>query len=454
MNSIATRRWPPLSDLLDRRFLIVLLVGFCSGFPWVLHGSMLTLWLRSEGLTRTTVGLFGAVGTMYAINWLWSPLIDRVRLPWLSRRFGQRRSWLLLCQGLMVVLMLLMGGADPGVSLATMAAIALGFAIVSATQDIAIDSYRVLLFKPEEKDSKLPFASALATAGWWAGYGFIGGTLALFLGGETIALPWSTVYRVLALLTLGVIVLLLLVPEMEEGRFAPRHQRPAVDATAATAPFRLRDWLAQVLVAPFREFFLRCGLQLGVAILLFLFSFRIGEAMLGRMSLVFYDDLGFSTNEIAFYNKFFGGLSTVVFSLLGALINTRYGIIRGMMVGGVAMASSNLLYAVMSVVGPEPWLFMLTLLIDNFCQAFVTVAAVSFISYFTSRTFTGTQLALMTALSNFGRTTLASYSGAIVDGLGGNWALFFVLTTVAVIPALCLLVWVGKLLERYRDDNP
>ena len=169
---------------------------------------------------------------------------------------------------------------------------------------------------------------------------------------------------------------------------------------------------------------------------------------------VFYDDLGFSTNEIAVYNKFFGGLSTVVFSLLGALINTRYGIIRGMMVGGIAMAASNLLYAVMSAMGPVPWLFMLTLLIDNFCQAFATVAVVSFISYFTSRTFTGTQLALMTALSNFGRTTLASYSGAIVDGLDGNWALFFVLTTVAVIPALFLLVWVGKLLDRHEQSQP
>ena len=459
MNSASTRKWPPLRDLLDRRFLVVLLIGFCSGFPWVLHGSMLTLWLRSEGLTRTTVGLFGAVGTMYAINWLWSPLIDRVRIPLLTRWFGQRRSWLLLCQSVLLILMLLMGTTDPEVSLAMMAAIALGFAIVSATQDIAIDSYRVLLFKPEEKESKLPFASALATAGWWSGYGFIGGTLALFLGGETIGLAWPVVYQVLALLTLAAIVLVMLVPEMEEGRFAPGQQITdslALTATAAAAltPFKLRDWLVQMLVAPFREFFLRCGLQLGIAILVFLFSFRIGEAMLGRMSLVFYDDLGFSTNEIAVYNKFFGGLSTVVFSLLGALINTRYGIIRGMMVGGIAMAASNLLYAVMSAMGPVPWLFMLTLLIDNFCQAFATVAVVSFISYFTSRTFTGTQLALMTALSNFGRTTLASYSGAIVDGLDGNWALFFVLTTVAVIPALFLLVWVGKLLDRHEQSQP
>lgn len=421
----------------------------------MLHGSMLTLWLRSEGLTRTTVGLFGAVGTMYAINWLWSPLIDRVRIPLLTRRFGQRRSWLLLCQSVMVVLMLLMGTTDPDVSLWTMAAIALGFAIVSATQDIAIDSYRVLLFKPEEKDTKLPFASAMATAGWWSGYGFVGGALALFLGGETIGLAWPVVYQVLALLTLGVIVLVMLLPEMEESRFAPGQRITdalAVTATAASVlePFSVRHWLAQMLVAPFREFFQRCGLQMGLAILLFLFTFRMGEAVLGRMSLVFFDDIGFTTDQIALYNKLLGGLFTVTFSVLAALLNTRYGIVRGMLVGGISMAAANLLFAVIATVGPVPWLFVLTLLIDNFCGAFATVATVSFISYFTSRTFTGTQFALMTALSNFGRTTLASYSGAIVDGLDGNWALFFVLTTLAVIPALCLLVWVGRLLDRYE----
>lgn len=451
MKPSSARPWPPLRALADRRLLIVLLIGFCSGFPWVLHGSVLTLWLRSEGLTRTTVGLFGVVGTLYALNWLWSPLIDRVRLPWLTVRFGQRRSWLLLCQSLLVLLMWLMGGMDPQASLATMAAISLGFAAVSATQDIAIDSYRVLLFTPEEKDSKLPWASALATAGWWAGYAFIGGSLALFLGGETVGLSWAAVYRVLALLTCVLLLVVALLPELEEGTFAPQ-SRGTPHTVPAGPRFTLRHWLAGTLAAPFREFFQRCGLQLGTAILLFLFSFRIGEALLGRMSLVFYDDIGFTTDQIAFYNKFFGGLSTVLFSLLGAVINMRYGIVRGMLVGGIAMAAANLLYALMALVGPVPWLFLLTLLIDNFCGAFVTVAAVSFISYFTSRTFTGTQFAVMTALSNFGRTTLASYSGAVVDGLDGNWALFFVLTTVAVIPALCLLLWVGRLLANREAD--
>ncbi len=428
-----------LKPLLDRRYLVVLLIGFASGFPWVLHGSVLTLWLKSEGLTRSAIGLIGGVSAVYAVNWLWAPLIDRVRVPLLSRYFGQRRSWLLLCQGLLVILLLLMGQGDPHNSLGLMGLCALGIATVSATQDIAIDSYRILLFKPEENDTKIPFASALATAGWYSGYAFIGGAFALTLGGDSIGLSWPMVYRVLALVVLVVMVLIALLPETEVSRPLP----PLKTMSSL-------QWVHQIGVVPFVEFFKRCGPQLGFAILLFLFSFRIGEAMLGKMSLVFYVELGFTTEQIAFYNKFLGGLSTVVFSLMSALLNTRYGVIRGMMVAGIVMAASNLLYAVMSIMGPLPWLFVVTLLIDNFCQAFATVAVISFISYFTSRTFTGSQFSLMTSLSNFGRTTLAAGSGVVVDALGGNWAVFFVITTVAVIPALCLLVWVGKLLERYR----
>jgi PAT family beta-lactamase induction signal transducer AmpG len=428
-----------LAPLRDRRYLVVLLIGFASGFPFVLHGSVLTLWLKSEGLSRSAIGLIGGVTAVYAVNWLWAPLIDRVRVPLLSRWYGQRRSWLLLCQGLLVLLLLAMSEGDPKNSLGLLSLCALGIATVSATQDIAIDSYRILLFRQDEFDSKMPFASALATTGWWAGYGFIGGALALTLGGDTIGLSWPMVYRVLALVVLVTMVLIALLPEVE----AAHVPEPLVRRTPL-------QWLQQIAVAPFVEFFKRCGLQLGLAILLFLFSFRIGEAMLGRMSLVFYVELGFTTEQIAFYNKFLGGLSTVVFSLMGAMINTRYGVIRGMLVGGIAMASANLLYAVMSIMGPVPWLFMVTLLIDNFCGAFATVAVVSFISYFTSRTFTGTQFSLMVALSNFGRTTLAAGSGVVVDALGGNWPLFFIFTTVAVIPALCLLLWMGKLLDRFH----
>lgn len=433
------------ATLLDRRFLTAYLVGISSGFPWVLHGSILTLWLQSEGLSRSAIGYIGVISASYALNWAWAPLIDRFRLPVLFRMFGQRRSWILFCQGLIILFMLLISGSDPGSNLFLVGACALGIAITSASQDVAIDAYRVMLFRRDEMDEKIPYASAIATAGWYSGFTFIGGTIALTLGGENIGMAWPDVYLAMTLFMLLLMVAVMLSPEPLAQEADPgleaRNKQYASDGRSSPG-----IWLQETVIAPFAEFFARCGLKLALGILAFLFTFRLGEAMLGRMSLVFYVELGFSTDQIALYSFLYGGFLTIVYSLVGAFVNTRFGIIRGMIIGGIAMASSNLLYAAMAVVGPEPWLYALTLLIDNFTQAFATVCAISFISYFASRVFTGTQFALMTSISNFGRTTLAASSGAIVDGLGGNWAVFFVLTTVMVIPALMILMWVGKLL--------
>lgn len=433
-----------LAQLRDKRFIAILLFGFCSGFPWVLHGSVLTLWLQESGLSRSAIGFFGMIATVYAVNWLWAPFVDRVPLPFLSKRLGQRRSWIMLCLALMTLLVIGLATSDPSVSLLRISLLALGIAILSATLDISVDAYRITLFSREEMDAKMPFAAASSTAGWWAGYGFIGGAFAIALGGETLGMPWNQVYGILA----GLILLLMcLVP------LTPRPLSEAAElATAKAEHKRSADalqWLRLTVVDPFAEFFRRCGFQLAFSILLFLLLFRLGEAMLGRMSLVFYVEVGFSRDEISLYQQFFGGLVTVAFSLVGAVVNTRFGVIRGLFVAGVAMAAANLLFALIAVVGANVNLLMLALFVDNFFQAFATVAFVSFISYFTSRTYTGTQYALLASISNFGRTTLAAGSGFIIDALGGDWASFFVLTTFMVIPGLALLVWVGRLLPAY-----
>ena len=438
-----------LKSLSDRRLLVAFLIGISSGFPWVLHGSVLTLWMQAEGLSRSAIGYIGIVTTIYAFNWIWAPLIDQFRIPLLHRLFGQYRSWILLCQALLIVFMWLISGTDPAGNLLLVGLCALGISSVSATQDVAIDAYRVKLFSREEMDEKIPWASALAGAGWQTGFTFLGGTLALLLGGETFGFSWPEVYRLLIGFMLALMLIVALSPPTREEA-----QQPAAQGSGAGKVLnRPARWLHETVVVPFAEFFQRCGLQLAAGILLFLFSFRLGEAMLGRMSLVFYVELGFSNDEIALYRNLLGGGATIVFSLIGAFINTRFGIIRGMLVGGIAMASSNLLYAAMAQTGPEPWLFILTLIVDNFTTAFATVCAISFISYFASRTYTGTQFALMTSISNFGRTTLAAGSGAIVDGLGGNWALFFVMTALMVIPALLILLWMSRMLQNHKTEE-
>lgn len=440
-----------LKSLSDRRLLAAFLIGISSGFPWVLHGSVLTLWMQAEGLSRSAIGYIGIVTTIYAFNWIWAPLIDQFRIPLLHRLFGQYRSWILFCQALLIAFMWLISGTDPADNLLLVGLYALGISSVSATQDVAIDAYRVKLFSREEMDEKIPWASALAGAGWQTGFTFLGGTLALLLGGETFGFGWPEVYRLLIGFMLALMLIVALSPPTREE--APQRQPAEPSGRAGRMPGRPARWLHETVVVPFAEFFQRCGLRLAAGILLFLFSFRLGEAMLGRMSLVFYVELGFSNDEIALYRNLLGGGATIVFSLIGAFINTRFGIIRGMFAGGIAMASSNLLYAAMAQTGPEPWLFVLTLIVDNFTTAFATVCAISFISYFASRTYTGTQFALMTSISNFGRTTLAAGSGAIVDGLGGNWALFFVMTALMVIPALLILLWMSRMLENHKTGE-
>ncbi len=446
-NSIQTT----LQQFRDTRFLSIFLLGFCSGFPWVLHGSVLTLWLQESGLSRSAIGFVGAITTVYALNWLWAPFVDRIQIPVLTRRLGQRRSWILACQFAIAIVIALLSFTNPADNLLLVSLLALAVAIFSATLDISVDAYRITIFSRSEMDAKMPFAAAMSTTGWWAGYGFIGGALALALGGETVGLAWSEVYRLIVLLYLGLIGLLLLVPEPVVEELDKINSAEVAGKARVKESFR--EWISKYLIQPFREFFERCGPQLALAILLLLLLFRLGEAMLGRMSLVFYVELGFTTDQISFYSKFFGGLVTAVFSLFAAVLNTRFGIIKGLFFGGIAMASANLLFALLAVVGPNPQLLLLTLVVDNFFQAFATVAFISFISYFTSRTYTGTQYALMSSISNFGRTTLAAGSGVMIDFLHGDWAMFFIITALMVIPGLILLVWVGKLLDQYRMRN-
>ena len=440
-----------LLQLRDSRYLTILLFGFCSGFPWVLHGSILTIWLQDSGLSRSSIGVFGVVATVYAFNWLWAPMIDRLKIPLLGRFLGQRRSWIVFCQCIIALLVWAISLTDPVGNLFALALFALGIAVSSATLDVAVDAYRIKVFQPHEMDAKLPYAAAMSTSGWFAGFGFLGGAIALALGGETIGFSWPQVYQIIGCFYVLLNLLICVIPRPEAEEREEREEREEQEGLAGVQPSK--GWLLMKVLVPYKEFFDRCGLKLASSVLLFLLLFRLGEAMLGRMSIVFYGEIGFSVDQISFYQKFYGGLLTAGFSLVGAMVNTRFGVIKGLFVAGIAMASANLLFAVLAAVGPNTQLFAFALGVDNFFQAFATVAFVSFISYFTSRTYTGTQYALMSSVSNFGRTTLAAGSGFVVDYLNGDWTLFFVITTLLVIPGLVLLLRVGRLISAARNDG-
>ncbi|GMM69041.1 MFS transporter [Alteromonas sp. MTD1] len=417
-----------LNTYKDKRFISIFFFGISSGFPWIMIGSVLSAWLKDDGLSRSAIGLFGVIFSAYSFNFLWSPLIDKLRPPFL----GQRRGWILSMQAIVVALCIAMSQFTTQDNLFFIALVGLIIAIASATQDIAIDGYRIDTIDANDKDG-MSAASSVATAGWWTGYGGLG-ALPFFLADMT-AWSWPSIYLLLAAI-MGVLMLATCLSS------EPQIDRKALLQEihgASSSDNSLKSWLYSTVVTPFAEFFNRNGVKLAASFLLFIFLFKIGEAFLGRMSIVFYKEVGFSNTDIATYSKLLNWWVTIVFSLLGGIVNIRFGIYRGLMVAGIAMAASNLLFAVIAQTGPSTSLLAITVIVDGFTGAWSTVAMVAFISLLCSRAFSATQYALMASLSVAGRTLVASSSGFFVDSMDGNWSLFFILTALMVIPSLGFL---------------
>ena len=317
-------------------------------------------------------------------------------------------------------------------------------AIASATQDIAIDGFRIDCIAQDDKDG-MSAASSVATAGWWTGYGGLG-AIPFFLADMT-SWTWPNIYLLLGALMALLMCATCLANEPQIDREALLEKITAKD----TKQSPVFHWIQTTLVTPFAEFFNRNGVKLAASFLLFIFLFKIGEAFLGRMSIVFYKEIGFSNSDIATYSKLLNWWVTIVFSLLGGLVNIRYGIYRGLMIAGVAMAASNLLFALIAQTGPSTSLLAITVIVDGFTGAWSTVAMVAFISLLCNRAFSATQYALMASLSVAGRTLVASSSGFVVDSLEGNWSLFFILTAVMVLPSLCFLYSIRHHIKRVES---
>ncbi len=434
---------------LDKRLLWVFMLGCSSGFPWVLIGSNMSGWLKDAGLTRAAIGYFGSVFAVYAINFLWAPLVDRVKLPVLHAILGQRRSWIFLCQSFVLVCTLFIAGVNPANDLMFTSMLALGIAIASSTQDIAIDAFRIDTF-PKSDTSKLPQASAMAVIGWWTGYS-LPGYLA-FVNADSIG--WNGVYYGMAGIVAILMLFTLLVGE-------PKTRRDSLQAEAELRHSKMVGnpvvvWLTVTVAEPFIDFFKRSGFRVALTLILFVFLFKIGEAFLGRMSITFYKEVGFSNEQIGYYSKLIGWGLTMLFTLIGSMVNVKFGIVRGLMIGGIAMAASNLMFAWIAHVGPNEQLFLATLMVDNFTAAFSTVAFVSFLTMVTGQAFSATQYALLASLGNLGRTTLASFSGELVDYLN-DWSTFFILTALMVIPSLIMLYslrhFFADLLEKAKNNH-
>ena len=433
----------------DYRMLKILLLGAISGFPWVLIGSSLSLWLKEDGLSRSTIGWAGLIFGVYAFNYLWAPLIDRIQIPFLTKKVGHRRSWIVLMQVLILVSLIFWSVMSPTQDLALIITVGLIIAIASATQDITVDALRIEQIGENEGKS-MAAGAAMAVVGWWTGYK-LGGVISLF-SAEILQNFGFDNYWQLTFLILGILVILMNIGLMfiNETTNSDRVKKQKENDKLFSNKFTKENiitkcltWIGGTIGGPIISFFKKNGFSIALGIIGFVFLFKIGEAFLGRMSIIFYKEIGFSKSDIAIYSKTLGWITTVIFTLLGGLFVIRSGILKAMFLAGIIMAGTNLLFSVLAWFGKSEILFAVAVIFDDIAAAFATVAFVAFISLLVDRAYTATQYALLASIGTAGRTTLASSSGALVDWLNGDWGTFFILTALMVIPSLIIL-WIMR----------
>ena len=429
----------------DQRMIKILLLGAISGFPWVIIGSSLSLWLKEDGLSRSTIGWAGLIFAVYAFNYLWAPIIDRVRIPWLTNKIGHRRGWIVLMQAIILICLVCWSLINPTTNLALVISIGLIIAIASATQDITVDALRIEQIGENEGKS-MQAGAAMAVVGWWTGYK-LGGVVALNaaeifqkIGFENY---WQITFLILGIIIIACNIGLMFINETSQNdRKSAQLQTDKIiekKLGSSNAITKFAAWITGTVVGPVMSFFKKNGFNIALAILAFIFLFKIGEAFLGRMSVIFYKEIGFTKSDIALYSKGLGWITTVIFTLLGGLFAIRSGVVKAMFISGILMASTNLLFSLLAWSGKSEWLFAIAVIFDDMAAAFATVAFVAFISMLVDRTYTATQYALLASIGTAGRTTLAASSGALVDWLNGDWGIFFMITAVMVIPSLIFL---------------
>ena len=447
---MSNKNWSQITAVyFDIRMVRIFLLGIISGFPWVLIGSSLSLWLKEDGLSRSTIGWAGLIFGVYAINFLWAPLIDRLRVPFLTRFLGHRRGWIIVAQLIIVVCLLFWSILNPTEQLWLVIGVGLVIAIASATQDITIDALRIEQIEQHETLS-MAAGAAIAVVGWWTGYK-VGGIVALFTAEFFQKSGFQNYWQISFVLLCLVVVLcsigLLFVKEKTPDERIKSQLEKEEDVKERLSSLgnlaAIIAWVYGTVLEPLLSFFKKNGITIGIYIISFIFLFKVGEAFLGRMSIIFYKEIGFSKSDIALYSKGIGWITTVCFTLIGGVFAIRAGIVKALFISGIAMASTNLFFSLLAWVGKSELLFAMAVLLDDLAAAFATVAFVAFISLLVDRTYTATQYALLASIGTAGRTLLASSSGAMVDWLEGDWGTFFVITAIMVIPSLAIL-WMIK----------
>jgi MFS transporter, PAT family, beta-lactamase induction signal transducer AmpG len=421
----------------DPRVLSLLFLGFSSGLPLALTGATLAARLEQAGVSLTEIGLFGLVGVAYTLKFVWSPVVDRMPLPLLTRRFGRRRGWMLLAQAALIAGIAGMAPVDPagahGLYRTALWAVIVAFA--SATQDIVIDAYRTEILE----DEKLGAGAANLVFGYRIAMLVSGGgaLIVAAYGG------WTMAYAAMAAAMLIGVATVLVNPEPRVRVTAESERLEAAAANRfATAPAVVRGaatWFYGAVICPFAEFMTRPG---WVAILLFIVLYKYGDALLGFMATPFYLRMGFSLAEIGVISKGWGLAMTLLGAGVGGWMVARFGIFRSLLICGVLQAASNLVFAVQAWVGYSLPMLTVTIGVENLTGGMGTTAFVAYLSSLCNVAYTATQYALLSSLMATARTALAAGGGWLADQTG--WVLFFLLTTLAALPGLLLLLWMMR----------
>lgn len=403
--------------ILNRRMLICVFTGFTSGLPLYVLIQLVPAWLRIEGVGLAEIGFFALVGFPYTWKFVWSPIMDRYTLPFL----GHRRGWMLVTQLALLVSIATLGFIKPDLSIWVVAYLAAAVAFFSASQDIVLDAYRRELLP----DIELGIGNAIHVQAYRLA-GLVPGSLALILADF---LPWHIVFLVVALFMGVGLLSTLLIQEAIANPTPPRTLRDAV-------------------VEPFREFVQREGMGAAALILAFMFLYKLGDNMATALQSPFFIDVGFSLTQIGVIAKFASLIAAVVGGLAGGIIMIKLGINRALWIFGVIQIISILGFALLSVVGADPWMLGAVVAFEYLGVGLGAAAFIAFIARTTNPVFAATQFALFTALTAVPRTLANAVTGIIVEQVG--WTSFFFLCSALAIPGMLLLF---KVAPWNADEN-
>ena len=397
------------------RLLTILCLGFSSGLPLLLIGSTLKVWLTESKVDLTTIGIFSMVGLPYTLKFIWSPLMDRFQ----PLGLGRRRSWLLITQVALIGALLALSMADPRSDLTLLAVCSFFVAFVSASQDIAVDAYRIEAVSDEEQG----LASSLYILGYRFGM-LIAGAGALFIADH---IPWRETYWVMAgFVSIGVLTTLIS-PEPETGVRAPRT-------------------LSDSVIGPLKDFFTRDKVAV---ILLFVLLYKIGEQMASEMYPVFFRQIGFTKTEIAMASKMVAIWSMIAGGLVGGTLIMVLNLYRSLLIFAVLQGVAILLFSILAGVGANLALLATAVGIENFTSGMASAAYMAFMAAQTNRRFTATQFAILSSLMGVPRVIFNSATGFMAAHLG--WTMFFVACTLITIPGMVMLPWMRKSI--FKEDG-